>query len=668
MNQFNQQLLTAKKKQRLFYLSLVSIFLIGILIVLTLIVASRGTRIDVFPDEAGVQSKIQLEQGLGLIVGDTLYSVSQSPSITVSAEGFQTLTQQVTHDDFGNLMVLTLKPLPANLELSTNIANEQTNWLINGETLAISAIFNHQLEAGDYELTVSHSYYQDVSQSLSLSRGELFTKQIQLELIDGKLLINSTPQKSKVSLNDMAIGSSPQDIALKGGQHNIKVEAAGYETVIDKIEISNSNLMVKRDYRLALKKVAVGLTLSPENGTLNLDNLNIKAGKKLRVEAGVKHTLRYSKPGYFSETKTFTLAADDNLNLLFELKKEMGKLEIQSTPDAEVKINGQVVGNTPLTLSLNAVEQKITLTKAGYRSISKVVIPSAENTKIINLFLLSEKVAKLKEAPQQYKHKAGGQLKLFKPNETFFMGAKRSDPGQRANEFIKQVQLTKPFYAGQTEVSIAEYQQFDKKQKGDANKPVTNVSWLNAAMFCNWLSQQEGLKPVYQINANRLNAINNNADGYRLLTEAEWEWLARKSGKKQQSTFVWGDDRIIPKNATNIADESANGHVNVVVPKYNDNFPNDAPIKSFAQESSGLYDQAGNVSEWTHDSYSIAPPKSGKVFVDPFDLSRSSSRVVKGANWRSGSITELRPAFREGLTTSRDDLGFRIARYVYGGN
>jgi formylglycine-generating enzyme required for sulfatase activity len=108
--------------------------------------------------------------------------------------------------------------------------------------------------------------------------------------------------------------------------------------------------------------------------------------------------------------------------------------------------------------------------------------------------------------------------------------------------------------------------------------------------------------------------------------------------------------------------------VKVFVSKYNDGYPEVAAVESFTQENSGLYDQGGNVSEWTHDSYSIIRPKSGKVFQDPFDLTMGSSHVVKGANWRSGSITELRPSFREGLVNSRDDLGFRIGRYVYGGN
>ncbi len=75
---------------------------------------------------------------------------------------------------------------------------------------------------------------------------------------------------------------------------------------------------------------------------------------------------------------------------------------------------------------------------------------------------------------------------------------------------------------------------------------------------------------------------------------------------------------------------------------------------------------AGNVSEWVHDVYSIVPP--GHVVVrNPLGEKRGNAHVVKGANWRSGTLTTLRPAFREGLTGGRDDVGFRVGRYLYGG-
>jgi formylglycine-generating enzyme required for sulfatase activity len=549
-----------------------------------------------------------------------------------------------------------------------HIADDKTSWLINGETLAISKIFEYELASGDYELTVTHPHYKDETMTLSLTRGEVFKKAIEVDPIDGIMTIKTIPRGANVSANTIDMGLTPLTLSMQGGYHDVTVALDNYETINDTIEISRAKPDVNRDYRLELKKAAVGVTLKPSGGELILDGIVVKETDKIIVEAKVKHRLTYFKQGYFPENKTFNIAADDTLQLAFELKKEMGRVDIESSPVAEVELNGKFIGTTPLQLSLNAVDQKFTLSKQGFRSVTKTIIPSAANTKKISVSLIPERIARLKEAPNLYANKSGGMLKLFTPNDTFTMGAKRSELGQRANEFIKTVKLTKAFYAGVYEVTNAEYNQYDKNRQGDPKKPVTTVSWIDVAAFCNWLSQLEELTPVYRINNNQLQGINANTDGYRLLTEAEWEWLARKSGKSEQTLFVWGNERVIPKSAINVADESAKGKVKVFVSKYNDGYPEVAPVGRFTQEKSGLYDQGGNVSEWTHDSYSIVLPELGKVFQDPLDLAMGSTHVVKGANWRSGSVTELRPSFREGLSGSRDDLGFRIGRYVYGGN
>jgi formylglycine-generating enzyme required for sulfatase activity len=668
MNQFNQQLLAAKKKQRLLYLSVFAFFLTGVFIVLTVILVSRGTRIEIHPDDAAALSSVHLHKGIAVVIGETLYSISKRPAIAVSAEGFHPITQVLNNNDFGKVMSITLVPLPAKIELSTNIDDDKTSWLLDGEVLAITDTFEHELAAGDYELTVAHPHYNHASITLSLTRNEVFKKVFQLTPVDGTLAITTIPNGARISVDAIDMGLSPLTLLLQGGVHNVAVTLNNYETINDTVEVSRSKPDVSRDYRLGLKKAAVSISLKPSSGKLVLDNITINKANKIAVEAGVKHQLSYSKPGYFTESRTFNIAADDSLQLAFALKKEMGKVEIESSPPAEVELNGKLIGTTPQQLTLNAIDQKFTLNKKGFRSVTRVVTPSAANTKKVNVTLVSEKIARLKEAPNRYTNKAGGELKLFKPNDTFTMGAKRNEPGQRANEFIKEVKLSKPFYAGIHEITNAEYRRYDKTKQGDPKKPVISVSWIEVTEFCNWLSQLEGLTPVYRINNKHLIGVNPNADGYRLLTEAEWEWLARKSGKSAQTIFVWGNERVIPKNAVNIADESANGKVKVYVSKYNDGYPEGAPVASFTQESSGLYDQGGNVSEWTHDSYSIVFPESGKVFKDPLDLTTGSSHVVKGANWRSGSVTELRPSFREGLVDSRDDLGFRIGRYVYGGN
>ena len=667
MSQFDQQLKAAKQRQRRLYLGVVASVVAVVLLLLSILLATRGTRIDIMPEEVTQQARLDVSGGLAFITGKTLYAISSNASVTVEAEGFYTRQQQLTDADFGKVMTITLKPLPAKLHLRSPMADNKTKWLIDNQLYIVADEMVRELEPGDYQVSVMHPYFQIKDLNLSLGRGETLEQSVDLEPVAGEFIVNSSPANARVSIGGTEQGSTPHAISLQGGEYQVQVLRDSFEPVTETIAITREAPLVERHYQLEPEKGEVHVVLKPADGKLLVNKLQVKPQASFRLEVNKTHTMSYSKPGFFSQSKSFRVHAETPTHLEFKLEKESGQVELTSTPEAKVAVNGEIVGTTPLTLTLDALPQEITFSKAGYRAVVKQVTPTSSAVKRLNAILVPERIATLQEAPSTYRHKAGGTMKLYKPNDTFSMGAERSEPGQRANEFVKTVKLTRPFYAGVNEVTHAVYSRYDASKSGQANNPVTGISWLDAVKFCNWLSELEGLQTVYRLQGNNLAGIDNNADGYRLLTEAEWEWLARKANRRQQSRFVWGDDTVIPKNTVNIADESAKGTVRNVVPKYNDGYAGIAPSGSFTQELSGQFDQGGNVSEWVHDSYSLSPPKSGQVLIDPFDTSRGDSRVIKGANWRSGTLTELRASYREGLSAARDDVGFRIGRYVTGG-
>ena len=142
---------------------------------------------------------------------------------------------------------------------------------------------------------------------------------------------------------------------------------------------------------------------------------------------------------------------------------------------------------------------------------------------------------------------------------------------------------------------------------------------------------------------------------------ARW---ARRAGRARQSVFPWGDATTVPSHYANIADEAARGAVRFYVPNFVDGFAGPSPIGSFAEEKSGLFDLTGNASEWVHDFYSLIPPPPNKIEIDPLGPVAGDVHVVKGSNWRSGTRTTLRAAYRDGLAGSRDVVGFLIGRYL----
>jgi formylglycine-generating enzyme required for sulfatase activity len=112
----------------------------------------------------------------------------------------------------------------------------------------------------------------------------------------------------------------------------------------------------------------------------------------------------------------------------------------------------------------------------------------------------------------------------------------------------------------------------------------------------------------------------------------------------------------------NLADESARTIVARVIAGYDDGFPVTAPVGSFAADKAGLYDIAGNVSEWCHDYYS-AYTTAVTTSPDPLGPASGTHRVIRGSSWRDSSVTETRLSYRAYHKEARDNVGFRIARY-----
>jgi formylglycine-generating enzyme required for sulfatase activity len=668
MSEFKQTIVDAKNKahkNRLYYS--LTLVMAGLFVIVFLLL-SRGTVIEVLPADIKASAKITSVSSFSFFINDHLYSLVSEAIINAEADGYKAKTQTLTQANFGKVTTITLEPLPSQLVLTSDTGDEDTSWSINGKLVAVAKILDKQLQNGDYKIAVSHPYFEQMNISYTLKPGKTIKQTIELLPLKGKLEVKSRPEGAIVSINGQIQGETPMQLVLQGGRFKIKLTKLGYDAIEDEVDIKTDALTPVRNYRLTLKSAGILVSLSPSGGTLSLNGINVKTTAKINVKAGSKAVLRYKKVGYFTQSKSFTLGPDEVKRYDFNLEKEMGKLKVMSNLSAKVFINGKKVGYTPFETSLNAIEHKVEVRLSDYRSIYRTIKPTADSTTLFNAQLVSEKQARFAEAPLTYKTKTGEMMVLFKVNDMIVMGAERGEPGQRANEFVRTAQISKPFYAGRYEVTNSAYAKYKASHSGPATEPVSNVSWIDAVRYANWLSVAEGRQAVYQVTANRLVRVNATADGYRLLTEAEWEWIARKAGRNSESLFAWGDAKTLPIKAANIADESVKGIEPLFVPRYIDGFTAKAAVGSMEKEQSGLFDMAGNVSEWIHDSYDLIPPPKGVIVAHQLDLSLTRARVVKGANWRSGSLTELRGSYREGMEQPSAMVGFRLGRFLYGGN
>jgi len=668
IERIHMQLSQARVRQRRLYILAGFSLLVGVFFILGMIAFSNGTVIDVHPADARNTAVVKVLSSLGASVGNTVYSLQSRPDIEISATGFRSLQKTLLPSETGGHVSIELSELPGRLHLSTTPNSNKTRWSIDGQTLAVGKTFEKELPAGSYDIEIDHPYYRKNKISIVIERGKALEQNIALEPVSGQMSITTTPAGANLSINGKPAGVSPLSLTRTGGRYRLKVEHSDYQTISEDIDITNADPVVERNYRLALKKSFVHISLSPAGGVLLLNGkqVHLSSAEKLAVQARINNTLSYLKNGYFPQHKNIMVEPGLETKVSLHLKPEIGVINIRSKPKASVVVDGKQRGQTPLVIKLSAIPHRIELHKKGYRPYKKTITPSSQSAQKIRAVLRTELQARLIESPGELNNAAGITLKLFKPNDTFVMGAPRHEKGQRANEFLRTVKLVRAFYIGTQEVTNAQYAGF-RQRPGARNEPVTSISWIEAAEYCNWLSQREKLTPFYDIRNHRLYGFHATSDGYRLPTEAEWEWLARKAAKQQQSRFTWGDDTTIPPNSGNIADEYAKGNSTRYVPNYSDGYAGVAPVGSYPPETSGLYDLTGNVSEWVHDVYSLLPPDEQTTEIDPLGAHTGDTHTVKGSNWRSGTITELRASFREGAKAGRDDIGFRVARYVYGG-
>lgn len=253
------------------------------------------------------------------------------------------------------------------------------------------------------------------------------------------------------------------------------------------------------------------------------------------------------------------------------------------------------------------------------------------------------------------------------------MGASRREAGRQANEILREVILNKPFYLAESEVTNAQFRQYEPSHTSKVvstytldnnSQPAVNLTWNEAALYCNWLSEQEGLPLFYTVVKDTVTGFNAESIGYRMPSEAEWGWAARTIGPDGALLkFPWGNELPPPINQGNYADLAAAGILSRIINNYNDGFPGSAPVASFAANQHGIFDLGGNVAEWVHDYYGSGG-LSNNNNTNPLGPSDGTYHVVRGSSWAHGTVTDLRLSYRDYSDEARDDVGFRIARYL----
>lgn len=552
---------------------------------------------------------------------------------------------------------------------------------------------------GKHRLRVEKAGYSTIDQEIIVSpEKNLFPVELQKVSLS-PVTIKSIPPDAAVYVDNDLKGTTELGFFLYSGDYDLRIELPGFLTVQEMIKIrhSTSNSDNLFSYKLTKNKGFLSLQVIPSSATILINGEEKPYSSKMELTPGA-YTLTVKANQYSSFNEKIEIKLGETLTKVVNLEKNTGQLVLKTDPpNATVKVNKEIKkgGNIELTPGVYEVEisaescypeiftinvQKGTTVEKSVKlrqktgafqftvkplsaksTLSKngVEILTWEGIKIIDPIIEGEydlvvKAKGYRTITKKIKIKEANTIKedvilkegvdaskgyILVEGGTFIMG---NDDGLSDEEPTHQVTVAS-FWMAKYEVT----QEIWKSVMGTNpsgfpgnTRPVEQVSWFNAVEFCNKLSEKEGLKKAYSGSGDYI-ACDFNSNGYRLPTEAEWEYAARGG-----------------VSATDIQFSGSSSIVEVAWYSNNTVAPHDVGTKKPNQL--GIYDMSGNVSEWCWDWYGAF---SSSNQINPRGSSSGTGRVHRGGNW-SSLAGSCRATYRgRNDPAQRDNSGgFRIVR------
>lgn len=655
----------APRRQRLpslhFWLAIPLLLLLGL--TLWFVFTLRAVQLEITPQPE------QLEiSGLTLNWGQRLLARPGHYNLSASRTGYALLDTMIEVPASGDATLsFELQPLPGRLHI---ISTPPAAVTIDGEAVGDTPISDLPLDQGGYQLRLQAEHYQPYQSELSIA-GLGQAEHLTIELLpQAPVSFSSLPADAEIRIDDQPAGRTDSTLGMNSGQYQISLVKPGYRRWNGSIEVIGSQPLTVPTVQLEAAVATLRVSSQPPGAELRLDGqLQGRTPVTVQITADEATRVTLDAPGYQRFQRTITASAGAEERLRANLQPLQGEVVIEAEPaDAQVIIDGQERGLANQLFKLPPTEVEIIVRKAGYIDSRQLVTPDPRQSQLLQVRLRPAAAERF----QTFIQTSGQQrMRLLLPGR-FVMGSRIGEAGRQDNETERQVELTRPYYIATREVSNGDYRQFlshhnsgvfiDKTLDND-KQPVVRVSWQQAAAYCNWLSEREGLPPAYQDDNGRLRLIRPLTIGYRLPSEAEWAYAARFADSRNL-TFPWGETMPPVEPLENYADLRARGLLEPILSDYDDGWAAAAPTAALMPNALGLFDMGGNVSEWTQDFYSSGRDRGLQLERDPLGPASGAAHTVRGASWRHAGITQLRLSWRDRASEGRDDLGFRFVRYA----
>lgn len=634
------------------------------------VLTGRSLVVQIMPADA----HSELSGGLALKLGSHYLLRPGEYRLAARADGYRPAgVTVVIGDELSHYLELALEPLPGQLAVTSEPAGAEV--FLNDESRGTTPVRIDAIPGGEHILELRTARHLPRRETIAITGfGEQDAVTWQLEPAWGELTLHTLPEGAEVGIASDLRGVTPLTTELLQPGEEVTLKLAGYKQWQQTVAITAGEALTLPVIVLEPADGLVQVSSTPAGAAVTV-NGRFAGHTPLELELApdTRHQLTLFLEGYRTAQRHVDVVSGAEQNLQITLEAHLGHLRLQVTPaDAEVRLDGTIRA-TNTSLELPARSYRLRVTAAGYQTHEQTVNVRPGIEQALDIRLVTAAEAHRAQRQDRLASKGGQTLLLMEPVGTFTMGSSRREPGRRANEALRTVQLQRPFYLADKPVTNAQFRRFRathssshaERQTLDTDaQPVVRVTWSDAAHYCNWLSREEGLTPFYTESNGRITGHNASANGYRLPTEAEWEWAARTLPQGEPLTYPWGSDYPPTRVSGNFADQSALPLLGTGLSGYNDGFAVSSPVGRFPANARGLYDMGGNVAEWVHDWYGSTASPATAPAVDPLGPATGELHVVRGSSWRHSSLTELRLSFRDYGSEARDDVGFRIARYA----
>ncbi len=627
----------------------------------------------VFVEVDPITAQIEITGGLNLRLGQRYLIRTGSYEISLRNEGYHdTQTQLIVGTDQSQTHPVTMRKLPGLVSIATTNV-EGVRVQIDGVDIGQTPLIDVPVEPGEHQMTLSLARYLDYGETITIEGREVPQNyEAKLEPAWATVSFTTSPAGAELLVDGELAGVTPINAEILQGSRDITLKLTGHKAWQEDFDVIAGEDFVVPQVELEPADGLVFIRSIPTAASVTIGGeFQGLTPLEVALPPNQNHELTFFKNGYYSRKSTVRTEPDQEREVSIELEAELANVTIISDPvDAELYVNGELRGLANQTLELMAVSQQIEIRKDGYVPYTTEFTSRPGLDQAIRVSLKSLEQARLEQIEPVITTVAGQSLKLFYPG-SFTMGASRREAGRRPNETLRDIKLERPFYMSYREITNAEFRLFDSEHSSgtiqgltldNEFQPAVRITWNQAALYCNWLSEQEGLPLFYQVEGEEVVGFNPEATGYRMPAEAEWAWIARTNGSGNMLKYPWGTNLTPPENAGNFADVTAQAYLGEILFNYDDGYFATAPVGTFAPNHHELFDIAGNVAEWVHDFYGSAG--SLGVEIDPLGPDLGEFHVIRGSSWAHGNVTEMRLSFRDFGVEPRDDVGFRIARYL----